>query len=795
MSKNLLSTAVLSAWLATFCVAADAAKPETSPVVDTPTFQRIADLTDAQRSDLMQRGGRIYANQCASCHGDKGEGVEAAYESPLAGDRSIPQLASVIEATMPEGEPDLCVADDALATAYYAFETFYSEAAQLRSAPPRVSVARLTSEQFRQRLSDIYTRFRNRNRPAAERGLSAIYFNHSGWKDDKKAFERVDPSIHYDYGMNSPGDGIESKKFAVYWSGGLLIPETGRYEIIVRGMGAFKMFFINSEKPFFDNSVQSGDASEFRSSVELMGGRDYLISLEFYKRERKTGDVPASISLSWRRPGHVEEIIPTRYLIPGWHDHSFAPQIQLPADDRSAGYERGSTISRQWDEATTKASIEFATAIVDDIWPHYASEQKKRDGAPQGRDLLKAFAYELVDIALGHPAGEAVRKIYVDDQLTANLDDNEALRRIVLLTLKSPRFLYPSLPFEMSSSYRHATRLAMTMWDSVPDEHRWNQANDGNLKTESEIRDAAWSMLDDTRSKAKTREALHHWLNLDRIHDPTKNAELYPGFDPALVSDLRESFDLFLDDVVWSESSDFRQLLTADWSYSSDTMATFLGENWKPSGEAAQGRFSRTIADPQRRAGVLTHPFLMSGLAYSDSTSPIHRGVFLTRFMLGRVMQPPADAFSPLSPSLHADLTTRERVQLQTGSTACQACHSIINPLGFTLEQFDAVGRWRTEEVSKPIDAMGSYIDRSGGEIKFDGAIELSKYLLASDDAQTAFINRMFLHFVKQPIGAYGADRLETLKQKFREKNYSIKALIVEIAVIAAIGPRQPEAA
>ena len=766
-----------------------------STTVESLSQINSSELSESQRENLLAHGAKLFASQCASCHGDNGLGVKGAYESALAGDRSIKELAKAIDETMPEGEPELCVGEDAYATAFYAYEKFYSETAQLRNAPPRAALARLTGEQFRQSLVDIYTHFRQRNQVGTERGLNAIYFNHSGWKDDKKAFERVDAKIDYDFGMESPGEGIESKKFAIYWNGGLLVPETGRYEVIARGMGAFKVFLVDTETPFFDNHVQSGDTAEFKKSIELLGGRLYPFRMEFFKRERKTGDVPASFSLSWKRPGGIEEVIPTRCLVPGWFEQSFAPQVQLPADDRSAGYERGSTISREWDEATTKGAVEFADTVASDLWPRYSKQRRKKKDAPEGRELLREFAYEFVDVSLRRPAGDAVRKSYVDDQLAATEDDNEAVRRIVILTLKSPWFLYPAINQGISPDFQNSSRLAMTLWDSVPDAQLWKDAEKGSLNKEQQIRDAAWRMLEDPRTKAKTREALHHWLNLSHVGELTKSEESFPGFDAQLVSDLRMSLDLFLDSIVWSEPSDFRQLLQSDWAYTSERMAKFYGDDWKPTGDGQDGDFSRTPSNSILRSGVLTHPLIMSALAYNESTSPIHRGVFLTRFMLGRVMRPPADAFAPLSPALHADLTTRERVQLQTGISACQSCHSVINALGFSLEQYDAVGKWQAEERSKPIDATGSYVDRQGKEIDFNGARELSQYLINSDDAQTAFINRMFLHFVKQPIGAYGPDRLESMKNKFRESNFNIRKLIIEIAVVAAMGPTPQESA
>ena len=177
----------------------------------------------------------------------------------------------------------------------------------------------------------------------------------------------------------------------------------------------------------------------------------------------------------------------------------------------------------------------------------------------------------------------------------------------------------------------------------------------------------------------------------------------------------------------------------------------------------------------------------MSGLAYHDSTSPIHRGVFLIRYMLGRTLRPPAEAFSPLSPDLHPDLTTRERVELQTSPESCQVCHVKINGLGFALENYDAVGRYRESEHSKTINSQGNYDPRSGGTAQFAGPAKLAEYLISSEDSQRAFVSRAFQHFVKQPAAAYGPETLDQLLKNFRESNFNIQQLLVEIAVVASL--------
>src|SRR5581483_4825055 len=109
-------------------------------------------------------------------------------------------------------------------------------------------------------------------------------------------------------------------------------------------------------------------------------------------------------------------------------------------------------------------------------------------------------------------------------------------------------------------------------------------------------------------------------------------------------------------------------------------------------------------------------------------------------------------AFTPLPPDLHPGLTTRERVVLQTKPQTCQMCHGVLNPLGFTLEPFDAVGRYREEDDGKPVDSTGTYLTRSGETVKFAGPRDLAKFLAASPEVHTAFAEQLFRHLVQQPV-------------------------------------------
>jgi hypothetical protein len=281
---------------------------------------------------------------------------------------------------------------------------------------------------------------------------------------------------------------------------------------------------------------------------------------------------------------------------------------------------------------------------------------------------------------------------------------------------------------------------------------------------------------------------LFGWLRVDLGPEITKDATEFSVFSPDIAADLRTSLELFLDDVVW-RSGDFRRLFTDDEVYVNGRLASLYGATLPP-----DEPFRRVRLDDGRRGGLLSHPYMMSVLSYASATSPIHRGVFLARSVLGNTLKPPQEAIAPLAPDQHPDLTTRERVALQTKAVACQTCHTMINPLGFALEEFDAIGRHRDSEVrggsAKPIDPSGSYLPREGAEARFRGARELAAYVATSRDAQEAFVQSLFHALVKQPARAWGPDTLERLRESFVASSFSIPRLLVDIMTLAALPPK-----
>jgi cytochrome c553 len=752
-----------------------------------PVLALVGSLAPVSAAD-PKAGERIYREHCVRCHGPTGEGTKK-HPQPLAGDKPLAELAKVIDKTMPEDDPDTLGAAASADVAAYIFAAFYSPAAQARVRPVRVELSRLTVAQYRNAVADLIGGFRGAVQKADEkRGLRGEYFSSRGFQGNKRVIDRIDPGVKFDFGTAAPGEKFEAPHtFSIRWEGSVLPPETGNYEFVVRTEHATRLWVNDPKTPLIDAWVKSGSDTEFRGSTFLLAGRPYTVRLEFSKAKQGVDDskknpnpppVKASVALLWKPPHGAVGVVPPRHLSPIRAPEVFLVSTPFPPDDRSLGWERGNTISKEWDAATTDAALETASYVVKRL-PELSGVAENASGRAA---KLKAFAARFAERAFRRPLTADEKKAFLDRQFDAGNEPELAVKRAVVLVLLSPRFLYREVA--EPDAYAAASRLAFALWDAPPDEELLKAAAAGKLATTAELAAQAERMLADTRAKAKVRAFLLNWLKIDQPHDLSKDPQRFPGFNESIAADLRTSLELFLDDVVWGSDSDFRKLLLADYVYLNAPMGKIYGIE-----VPREAGFSRIKMDPGKRAGVLTHPYMLSTFAYTAESSPIHRGVFVARGILGVTLRPPPDAFTPLAADLHPTLSTRERVSLQTKPAACISCHGVINPLGFPLENFDAVGRYREKEKGKPIDATGAYKTRVGTETKFAGPLELAQFLAGSGEVHAAFTEKLFHHLVKQPVRAYGSDKLNELRKAFVKDGYSVRKLIVAIAVTGAKSP------
>jgi cytochrome c553 len=746
----------------------------------------------AASAETSPLGQEIYARHCADCHGADGEGSQEHRIDPLHGERSLESLSRYIDRMMPEEEPELVKGDDARAVAAYIMDAFYGpEARQKHLPPPEIAFARLTNRQFRESVADLIGSFGEASPPAEGRGLHGRYYESEGMNKKKRlGFEREDQALDFEFGEGSPGDDISAEQFSIAWAGSLFAHATGWHEFRLSTPNGARLYLngdtlegdsnrrddsaARRQTALIDAWVSSGtEVREETARVFLLGGRSYPIRLDYFKYMEPRG----MVRLEWKPPRGEWEILSAPSLSPAPARHVAVVGTSFPPDDASEGYERGTAVSKEWHEATTAAAIDVANQVV--------ARLTRLTGTREGDDDrvagLKAFTATLAERAFRRPLDEALHHRFVDAPFAGEITPDEAIKRAVIMILKSPRFLYPEIGPD-KDDFTVATRLALGIWDSIPDQPLLDAAKAGQLRHPAQVEEHAHRMMADPRAKAKLTDFFRNWLKLNAEGDLRKDTEQFPDFAPEIAADLRRSLELFVDHVVWSEASDFNELLQADYLFLNRRLAAFYGAP-EPEGDG----FERVTFDAVERAGVITHPYLLAKLAHHDVTSPIHRGVFLTRNILGGFLKPPPEAIAFDDHGHDPDLTTREKVARMTEAASCMTCHETINPLGFSLEQFDAVGRFRLRENERPIDPESDFLTLEGDLLRLRGPRDVAELAAGSASARLGFIRQLFQSVIKQAPAAYGHGTLTHLEDQFTESRQHIRKVFVQINVLTAL--------
>ena len=397
--------------------------------------------------------------------------------------------------------------------------------------------------------------------------------------------------MNFDFGEGTPDQvPAGTNGFSMQWRGSLIADETGDYEFVLKTPNGARLWVNDDDNPLIDAWVASGEINEHKTALRLIGGRVYPLRLDCFKFKDKT----ASISLQWKPPHGVLEPISARNLSTASVTPTLVITTKFPPDDSSVGYERGVSVSKAWDEAATQAAIEVANHVVKHL-------DRLSDSKPSDTNRvvkLEAFCSEFVVTAFRRPLTEAQKRLFVSSQFKKASKTEDAVKRVVLLTLKSPRFLYLGLEDAKPDDFAVAERLSFGLWDSLPDRELSKAASEGRLHTREHVVQHSNRMLTDPRARAKVQYFLRHWLQMDRVENLSKDDKLYPGFTPEIIADLRTSLDVFLEDAIWNGSSDYRQLLLADYLYVNDRLAKFYGVETN-----AADNFVKVEFDPKERSG------------------------------------------------------------------------------------------------------------------------------------------------------------------------------------------------
>jgi hypothetical protein len=354
--------------------------------------------------------------------------------------------------------------------------------------------------------------------------------------------------------------------------------------------------------------------------------------------------------------------------------------------------------------------------------------------------------------------------------------------------LASPEFLFRIEPdpsavrpkAETASVYRLgdlplASRLSFFLWSSIPDEALLTAAAGGKLKQPAGLEQEVRRMLADPKAKALIDNFAEQWLHLRNLKNSNPDLVAFPDFDDNLRQAMKEETELFFDSIMREDRS-VMDLLNADYTFVNERLARHYGIP-----NVYGSRFRRVAIANETRRGLLGQASILTVTSYPNRTSPVERGKWILTNLLGVPPQPPPPDVPPL-PDSGADgrvLSLRERMEKHRASPVCAGCHRVMDPIGFAMENFDGIGRWRDREQGQPIDASGTLF--TGARV--DGAAALRRELASRPEVFVGVLTeKMLTYALGRGIEPYDMPAVRRIVRDARASNYRFSSIVLGIA-------------
>ncbi|HUF63517.1 MAG TPA: DUF1592 domain-containing protein [Verrucomicrobiales bacterium] len=354
----------------------------------------------------------------------------------------------------------------------------------------------------------------------------------------------------------------------------------------------------------------------------------------------------------------------------------------------------------------------------------------------------------------------------IEAALSAVLVSREFLFRVET----DPEGLQPGTPYPVSD-IELASRLSFFLWSSIPDDELLALAERGELTKPEVMEKQALRMLADPRATALAHNFGGQWLHLRNLDAITPDGRLFPGFDDNLRQAFRRETELLFEEILREDRS-VLGLLRSRHGYLNERLAKHYGVP-----HVYGSHFRRvSLAPEDQRGGLLRQGSILTVTSYATRTSPVLRGKWILENLIGTPPSPPLPDVPALDENtVSANLPVRERLAQHRANAACASCHEFIDPPGFALEHFDAVGRWRMLEEGQPVDASGGLPDGS----VFAGADGLEEGLLHRPEIfVNTLVEKLLVFCLGRGVEPYDGPAVRAIVRGARDDEYRISAII-----------------
>lgn len=392
---------------------------------------------------------------------------------------------------------------------------------------------------------------------------------------------------------------------------------------------------------------------------------------------------------------------------------------------------------------------------------------------------------------------ETARYLALFDPGVTSGDFKVGVSLVIRAMLVSPYFLMRSelgtetgagrftlTPFELASA------LSYMYWGTMPDDALFASARSGALSSKREIETQARRLLAAPRGRARIAAFAAEWLEASRAYVATKDPQTYPALKDAatasqIVDSMKAEMDAFFTSVAFDSSKKFSELFSADFTYVNDRLATFYGLPQPGTGETMA---KVSLGSASQRGGLLTTGMFLFGHAHPDQSSPTQRGHLIrANIFCDDVPPPPPGVDATVKPGMPGK-TGRQQIEALTGSGMCAACHGLMNPIGFGLENFDGAAQLRTLDNGEPVDASGAINGlAAGAPITFNGPRELATIIAGDPRAQACLATHYYRYTRGFDPGQTGQTSdgvaADLLGKAFATENLELPELFVQVAL------------